>query len=68
MVTNEVRNAFSRALDELNVYNTMVYDYWVSELCEDDGEFISLDDSKLTVENLALIQKDVRQQLALVGG
>lgn len=68
MVTNEVRNAFGRALDELNVYNTMVYDYWVSELCEDDGEFISLDDSKLTVENLALIQKDVRQQLALMGG
>jgi hypothetical protein len=63
MPTIEVENAFARALDYLSGYNQMVYDYWISEICEDDGEFISLNESKLTVENLALIQKDVREQM-----
>lgn len=63
MTTIEVENAFARALDYLSEYNQMVYDYWISEICENDGEFISLNESKLTVENLALIQKDVREQM-----
>jgi hypothetical protein len=64
--TTEVLNAFSRALDELNFYNSFVYEYWLSEICIDDGDFISLDESKLTVENLVKIQKEVKKQKQLV--
>lgn len=66
MTIIEVENAFARALDYLSEYNQMSYDYWISELCEDDGEFVSLNESKLTVENLVSIQKDVREQMQLV--
>ena len=64
--TTEVLNAFSRALDELGLYNQLVQEYWISELCDDDGDFISLDQSKLTVENLVKIQKEVEKQKQLV--
>ena len=64
--TTEVLNAFSRALDELGLYNQLVQEYWISELCEDDGEFVSLDESKLTIENLVKIQKEVEKQKQLV--
>ena len=64
--TTEVLNAFSRALDELGLYNQLVQEYWISELCDDDGDFISLDESKLTVENLVKIQKEVEKQKQLV--
>ena len=64
--TTEVLNAFSRALDELGLYNQLVQEYWISELCEDDGEFVSLDASKLTIENLVKIQKEVEKQKQLV--
>ena len=64
--TTEVLNAFSRALDELGLYNQLVQEYWISELCEDDGEFVSLDESKLTVANLVKIQKDLVEQKQLV--
>ena len=64
--TTEVLNAFSRALDELGLYNQLVQEYWISELCDDDGEFVSLDESKLTVENLVKIQKDLVEQKQLV--
>lgn len=66
MVSNDVQNAFAKALDELGLYNQLVQDYWISELCEDDGELVSLDESKLTVENLVSIQKDLKEQMELV--
>ena len=66
MVSNDVQNAFMRALDELGLYNQLVQDYWISELCEDDGELSSLDESKLTVENLVSLQNDLKEQMELV--
>lgn len=66
MISNDVQNAFMRALDELGLYNQLVQDYWITELCEDDGELSSLDESKLTVENLVSLQNDLKEQMELV--
>ncbi len=66
MISNDVQNAFMRALDELGLYNQLVQDYWITELCEDDGELVSLDESKLTVENLVSLQNDLKEQMELV--
>ena len=50
---------FEIALASLYETNQMLFDYWVTELCEND----ELVESKLTDENLRLIQIDVMQQV-----
>lgn len=43
-------------LENLMSLNEMVLDYWMSELCDDDGELIP---EKCTEEVLSQLEKDV---------
>jgi len=50
---------FESALNTLNETNQMLCDYWLSELCDDDGNLL---DEKLTKDNYRRIETDVLAQ------
>jgi len=50
---------FETALNTLNETNQMLCDYWLSELCDDDGNLL---DEKLTKDNYRRIETDVLAQ------
>ena len=50
---------FETALNTLNETNQMLCDYWMSELCDENGDLI---EDKLTKHNYNLIENDVLAQ------
>jgi len=50
---------FETALNTLNETNQMLCDYWMSELCDENGDLM---DDKLTEKNYNLIENDVLAQ------
>ena len=48
--------SIEQQLENLMSLNEMVLDYWMSELCDDDGELIP---EKCTEEVLSQLEKDV---------
>ena len=50
---------FETALNTLNETNQMLCDYWMSELCDENGDLM---DEKLTEKNYNLIENDVLAQ------
>lgn len=56
---NMKKAQFETALNTLNETNQMLCDYWLSELCDDDGNLL---DEKLTKDNYRRIETDVLAQ------
>ncbi len=54
-----IKTAFETAINNLEQTNQMLCDYWLTELCDENGELIQ---EKMTEENLNLIEQDVMQQ------
>lgn len=63
MISAELGDSISIAFYNLSQHNTMLYDYWLSELYDEEGAMI-LD--QWNESNLKLMEEDVMQQLQAV--
>ena len=59
MTRPELYDAISIAFYNLAQVNQMIYDYWLMELYDEEGEIIA---EQWTEENLKLMEKDVMNQ------
>lgn len=55
---NRVSDAINQAFAKLSETNQMIYDYWISELYDEDGDLI---ESEWNETNLKLMETDVKQ-------
>jgi hypothetical protein len=62
MTQTEINDAISLAFGNLADVNEMIYDYWISELYDDDGDLI---DEMWNERTLKLMEDDVMQQTSL---
>jgi hypothetical protein len=60
MDTAQLHRSIEQALDNLSFLNEMLFDYWCSELYEDDDETII--EHLWNEDTLATLEKDVMQQ------
>lgn len=60
MNQEQLNRCIEQALDNLSHYNEMLFNYWCSELYEDDDETII--EPRWNQETLAIIEKDVMMQ------
>lgn len=63
MTQTEINKAISNAFANLADTNTMLYDYWISELYDVDTDEMIV--SAWNKENLSLMEKDVMMQLSV---
>lgn len=63
MISAKLGDAISIAFYNLSQHNQMLYDYWLSELYDEEGEMI-LD--QWNESNLELMEKDVMNQIQAV--
>ena len=54
-----IQSAFETAINNLNETNQMLCDYWMTELCDENGDLLN---EKMTEQNLTMIEKDVAYQ------
>ena len=59
MTAKEIQDAINNAFSNLGELNAMLYDYWLSELYDDDGDFIVENWNEHTVK---LMEDDVMNQ------
>ena len=64
MTQPELYDAISIAFYNLAQVNQMIYDYWLMELYDGEGEIIA---EQWTEENLKLMEKDVMNQILAAG-
>jgi hypothetical protein len=64
MTQPELYDAISIAFYNLAQVNQMIYDYWLMELYDGEGEIIV---EQWTEENLKLMEKDVMNQTLAAG-
>jgi hypothetical protein len=57
MTQTQITDAISAAFDNLSELSAQVYDYWISELYDDEGDLIAENWSE---KSLKLMQDDVR--------
>jgi hypothetical protein len=62
MTQTEINDAISLAFGNLADVNEMIYDYWISELYNNDGDLI---DEMWNERTLKLMEDDVMQQTSL---
>jgi hypothetical protein len=55
---NQISDAINQAFGNLSETNQMIYDYWISELYDEDGDLI---ESEWNETNLKLMETDVKQ-------
>jgi hypothetical protein len=63
MTQPELYDAISIAFYNLSQVNEMLYDYWLTELYDEEGEIIA---EQWNEENLNLMEKDVMNQTLAV--
>jgi hypothetical protein len=65
MNTSEIKSAIAAAFSDLSNLNEQLYDYWISELYDEDGDFVEGMWDEQTVREM---EKDVwcLQQAAMV--
>ena len=63
MISSEIGDAISLAFYNLSQHNQMLYDYWLSELYDEEGEMIV---DQWNQQNLKLMEDDVMNQLQAV--
>lgn len=63
MISTEIGDAISLAFYNLSQHNQMLYDYWLSELYDEEGEMIV---DQWNQQNLKLMEDDVMNQLQAV--
>jgi hypothetical protein len=63
MTQPELYDAISIAFYNLSQVNQMLYDYWLTELYDEEGEIIA---EQWNEENLNLMEKDVMNQTLAV--
>jgi hypothetical protein len=65
MNTSEIKSAIAAAFSDLSNLNEQLYDYWISELYDEDGDFVEGMWDEQTVTEM---KKDVwcLQQAAMV--
>jgi hypothetical protein len=63
MISSEIGDAISLAFYNLSQHNQMLYDYWLSELYDEEGEIIV---DQWNQRNLKLMEDDVMNQLQAV--
>jgi hypothetical protein len=56
----EIDDAIARAFANLAETNEMIYDYWISELYDEDGDLV---DEQWNTKNLKLMEDDVMNQV-----
>jgi hypothetical protein len=54
-----IQSAFETAINNLEQTNQTLCDYWMSELCDENGDLLN---EKMTEQNLNMIEKDVAYQ------
>jgi len=59
MNTAAIHNAISEAFGNLADLNEMLYDYWISELYDEEGDMV---DEMWTEETVKEMEKDVMMQ------
>jgi hypothetical protein len=59
MNTAAIHNAISEAFGNLADLNEMLYDYWISELYDEEGDMV---DAMWTEETVLEMEKDVMMQ------
>jgi hypothetical protein len=59
MNTAAIHNAISEAFGNLADLNEMLYDYWISELYDEEGDMV---DAMWTEETVREMEKDVMMQ------
>lgn len=64
MTTAELHDAISLAFYNLSQVNEMLYDYWLSELYDGEGDIIS---EQWNERNLKLMEDDVMNQYLAAG-
>jgi len=60
MTQTEIQDAISLAFYNLAQVNQMIYDYWLMELYDENGEMIT---SQWTEDTLNQMEKDVMNQI-----
>jgi hypothetical protein len=60
MTQAELNDAISLAFGNLAETNQMIYDYWISELYDEDGDLVC---DAWNAENLKLMEDDVMEQV-----
>ena len=63
MISAQIGDAISLAFYNLAQHNAMLYDYWLSELYNEEGEMIL---EQWNESNLKLMEKDVMNQIQAV--
>jgi hypothetical protein len=63
MISSEIGDAISLAFYNLSQHNRMLYDYWLSELYDEEGEIIV---DQWNQQNLKLMEDDVMNHLQAV--
>lgn len=63
MTQTQINDAIAQAFLNLSECNSMLYDYWISELYTVDGDFI---EKAWNESNLRKMEDDVMQQTLLV--
>jgi hypothetical protein len=56
----EINDAIALAFANLAETNHMIYDYWISELYDEDGDLV---DEQWNTKNLKLMEDDVMNQV-----
>jgi hypothetical protein len=59
MNTTEIHDAINAAFGNLADLNEMLYDYWISELYDEEGDIV---DAMWTEETVSEMEKDVMMQ------
>jgi hypothetical protein len=59
MNTTEIHNAINAAFGNLADLNEMLYDFWISELYDEEGDIV---DAMWTEETVSEMEKDVMMQ------
>jgi len=59
MNTSEIKSAIAAAFSDLSNLNEQLYDYWISELYDEDGDFV---EGMWTEETVREMKKDVMMQ------
>jgi hypothetical protein len=60
MTQREINDAIALAFGNLAETNQMIYDYWISELYDEDGDLVC---DAWNAENLKLMEDDVMEQV-----
>lgn len=63
MTQKDIHDAIALAFSNLAETNQMIYDYWISELYDEDGDLVC---ERWNVENLKLMEDDVMNQVLAV--